>query len=74
MLGANIKLGSRVRRRTDIGMDIPGAVVCVNDTEARVFWPTDNYYEDIPVAELELYYAIPELVAAYGLPFKNQAG
>lgn len=45
-------------------MDAPGAVVRVNDAQARVFWPTNNYYEDIPVSELEIYDAIPELIAA----------
>ena len=64
MLTPSIQLGSRVRRRTDIGMDAPGAVVRVNDAQARVFWPTNNYYEDIPVSELEIYDAIPELIAA----------
>lgn len=36
-------------------MDAPGAVVRLKDTEAMVFWPQDNYYELLPVAELEVY-------------------
>ena len=59
MLSPSIQLGARVRRRNDIGMDIPGAVVRLSNCEALVFWPQDNYYEVIPVAELESYDAIP---------------
>jgi hypothetical protein len=45
-------------------MDTPGAVVRLNDGVARVFWPSDNFYQDIPVSELEIYDAIPESIAA----------
>jgi hypothetical protein len=60
----NIQLGDRVRRRNDIGMDIPGAVVRLNVSEIMVYWPQDNFYEIVPVAELELYIEIPESIAA----------
>jgi len=59
MLGGNLQVGARVRRTNDIGMDAPGAVVRLNEEEAMVFWPTDNFYEVLPVSELESYGAIP---------------
>lgn len=64
MNSATIKLAAKVRRKNDNGMDMPGSVVRVNAVAAMVYWPTDGYYEVVPVAELELYDAIPELVAA----------
>ncbi len=45
-------------------MDTPGSVVRLNSVEALVFWPDDNFYEIIPVSELESYDAMRELVAA----------
>jgi len=45
-------------------MDIPGAVVRLNVSEIMVYWPQDNFYEIVPVAELELYIEIPESIAA----------
>ena len=59
-----IKLGDKVRRRNDTGMDIPGSVVRMCDAGALVFWPQDHFYQLLPVAELELYETIPELIAA----------
>jgi hypothetical protein len=59
-----IKLGARVRRRNDIGMDTPGAVVRVKDSEVMVFWPDDSFYEVLPVANLEPYGFSSDLVAA----------
>lgn len=64
MNSATIKLAARVRRKNDNGMDMPGSVVRVNAVAAMVYWPQDSYYQVVPVAELELYDAIPELVAA----------
>ena len=64
MMTPRIQLGSRVRRRNDIGLDAPGAVVRLNEVEALVFFPDDNFYQKIPVSELEIYDAIPELIAA----------
>lgn len=64
MLTPSIQLGARVRRRNDIGLDTPGAVVRLNELAARVYWPDDSFYEDIPVADLEPYGAIQELTAA----------
>jgi len=40
-------------------MDTPGAVVRMKDDEVRVYWPDDNFYEEIPVVELEPYGSIP---------------
>lgn len=45
-------------------MDTPGSVVRLNDVEAMVFWPDDDFYEIIPVTELESYDAMRDLVAA----------
>jgi len=62
MPSVNIKLGTRVRRRNDIGMDIPGAVVRLDADGAFVFWPQDNFYELLPVAVLEPYNTIPDTI------------
>ena len=59
-----IQLGARVRRRNDIGMDIPGVIVRLNSVEALVFLPSDNFYQIIPIADLEVYDSISDLVAA----------
>ena len=64
MLSAKIKLGARVQRRNYNGMDTPGSVVRLNSVEALVFWPDDGFYEIIPIAGLESYDAMRELVAA----------
>lgn len=53
MVSPSIQLGARVRRRTDIGLDEPGAVARLDEAEAMVYWPQDNFYEVLPVAELE---------------------
>jgi hypothetical protein len=63
-MSATIKLGAKVRRRNDNGMDLPGSVVRVKDDGVLVYWPTDYFYQLLPVAELEPYETIPELVAA----------
>lgn len=55
MMTLGIQLGSRVRRRNDIGMDTPGVVSRLKGRDAMVFWPDDNFYQVIPVVELELY-------------------
>jgi hypothetical protein len=48
----------------DNGMDTPGSVFRLNDYEAMVFWPDDSYYEIIPLAKLESYDSMRDLVAA----------
>jgi hypothetical protein len=45
-------------------MDTPGSVVRLNSVEALVFWPDDGFYEIVPIAGLESYDAMRELVAA----------
>lgn len=64
MQSVNLQLGSKVRRRNDIGLDVPGAVVRLEDDDAFVYWPTDNFYQKLPVDELEPYGVIPEYLAA----------
>jgi hypothetical protein len=64
MLTLGIQLGARVRRRNDTGFDAPGAVVRVKGPEVMVFWPDDNFYEVLPVEELEIYGTLPRLAAA----------
>ena len=64
MVALRIQLGAKVQRRNYNGMDTPGSVVRLNDVEAMVFWPDDDFYEIIPVTELESYDAMRELVAA----------
>ena len=59
-----IQLGAKVRRRNDVGMDTPGAVVRLKDADAMVFWPQDGFYQIIPAVELEPYGATPESIAA----------
>jgi hypothetical protein len=59
MQSVNIQLGARVRRRNDIGLDVPGAVVRLKDDDAMVYWPTDNFYQVLPMVELEPYSSIP---------------
>lgn len=54
MVSPSIQLGAKVRRKYDIGMDAPGAVARLNEDEAMVYWPSDNYYEVLPVVELEV--------------------
>jgi len=64
MRSDRIQLGSKVRRMNDNGMDTPGSVFRLNDYEAMVFWPDDSYYEIIPLAKLESYDSMRDLVAA----------
>jgi hypothetical protein len=64
MMALSIQLGAKVQRRNYNGMDTPGSVVRLNDVEAMVFWPDDDFYEIIPVTELESYDAMRDLVAA----------
>jgi hypothetical protein len=64
MVALRIQLGAKVQRRNYNGMDTPGSVVRLNDVEAMVFWPDDDFYEIIPVKELESYDAMRDLVAA----------
>jgi hypothetical protein len=45
-------------------MDTPGAVVRLNDSVARVYWPDDSFYEELPVVDLEPYGSTSEPVAA----------
>jgi hypothetical protein len=59
MLSVKIQIGARVRRKNDNGMDAPGAVMRLNDAEAMVYWPQDNYYEVVRVGQIEPYGAIP---------------
>lgn len=55
MLTLGIQLGAKVRRRNDNGMDTPGAVVRLDDSEIMVFWPDDNFYQAVPAEDLEPY-------------------
>lgn len=55
MLTLGIQLGAKVRRRNDIGMDEPGAVVRLNDVDVLVYWPQDNFYQAVPAEDLEPY-------------------
>jgi hypothetical protein len=64
MMSPIIQLGAKVRRRNDIGMDTPGAVVRLKDAEVLVYWPDNNFYQELPVVELEPYGAISESIAA----------
>ena len=64
MVALGIQLGAKVQRRNYNGMDTPGSVVRLNSVEALVFWPDDGFYEIIPIAGLESYDAMRELVAA----------
>jgi hypothetical protein len=64
MVALRIQLGAKVQRRNYNGMDTPGSVVRLNDVEAMVFWPDDDFYEIIPVTGLESYDAMRDLVAA----------
>jgi len=57
MKSDRIELGARVRRRNDVGMDTPGAVVRINNSEVMVYWPDDNFYQEVSVLELEPYIA-----------------
>jgi hypothetical protein len=38
--------------------------VRVKGPEVMVFWPDDNFYEVLPVEELEIYGTLPRLAAA----------
>lgn len=63
-MSVTLQLGARVRRRNDIGLDEPGAVVRLNDSEVMVYWPEYEFYQVVPAAELEPYGVIPESIAA----------
>lgn len=38
-------------------MDEPGAVVRVGAAEVLVYWPQDNFYQELPAFEVEPYNA-----------------
>lgn len=64
MMSVTIKLGAKVRRRNDNGMDLPGSVVRVKDQEVMVYWPSDDFYQVLSTENLEPYNTIPDLIAA----------
>lgn len=64
MMTPSIQLGERVRRRNDTGLDTPGAVVRVSDIDVMVYWPSDNYFQLVPVTDLEVYGMRPSAFAA----------
>jgi len=59
MMRIEIQIGARVRRKHDNGMDTPGAVMRLQDSEAMVYWPDDGYYQIIQTEHLEPYSEIP---------------
>lgn len=63
-MSVTLQLGARVRRKNDIGMDTPGAVVRVKDSEAMVYWPDDGFYQVLAAVELEPYGSLQGPIAA----------